>query len=459
MLLAPSLILPWAVNLVAATTPRIDTEPPMPSVVLDYTTLIAAAGNSSLGYYKYQNIRYAQPPISTLRWIKPQWPIPEFSPNTGSLAAPDVACSTEEDCLFMDMWAPADAVGRNLPVMVFTHGGRFVKGAKSENGPEGLFDLSKDFIYVSYNYRLGMTGLASGVTLNHEGASSNVALWDAEHAFWWIRKYISNFGGNPEDVAAVGFSAGASQLLFQMTRFAGRGEQLFNRAWIMSPGYLPGAGNEQAESFWQNVSTAVGCGGGAVDCMQTVNFDTLNSAATDISTAFGYALQPRVDGDFVTDTYESLLYQNRFNFTGPLIITHEQHEINSVAWPSVNVTADIATNLRIFFPSISDSVIAEVCGLYPEEDYSSPGLRFADMKQAWELTAHNLALTHALKNQTWNGMIALGPAVHGTDQKYYFYTTYTLTNTTIVGGGGPGGDKSIDPAIAIKMQKYLISLC
>lgn len=242
-----SLLLPLVASVIAAATPTRDANSSMPSVVLDYSTIVAAAGNESLGYYKYQNIRYAQVPTGDLRWEKPQWPLTETDVNTGSLASPSVACSTAEDCLYMDIWAPADAVGRNLPVMVFTYGGRFIKGSKSENSPEGLFDLSKEFIYVSYNYRLGMTGVANGVTLNHEGATSNIALWDVQHAFQWTKKYISKFGGNPDDIAAVGFSAGASQTLFQMTRFAGRAEQLYQRAYLMSPGFIPGAGHEHAE--------------------------------------------------------------------------------------------------------------------------------------------------------------------------------------------------------------------
>lgn len=120
---------------------------------------------------------------------------------------------------------------------------------------------------------------------------------------------------------------------------------------------------------------------------------------------------------FKTD--EAQLYQGRFNFSGPLVISHEQHEANNQAYSGVNTTEDVATYLRIFFPAITDDVVQEILELYPESDYSSPGLRFADMKQSFDLTAHNLAVTHALNNQTWNAMVALDSASHGTDQSYY----------------------------------------
>ncbi|ETI41014.1 hypothetical protein F443_13723, partial [Phytophthora nicotianae P1569] len=133
---------------------------------------------------------------------------------------------------------------------------------------------------------------------------------------------------------------------------------------------------------------------------------------------------------------------------------------------------------------------------YPESDYESAGLRFADMKQSFDLTGKNLALTHALNNQTWNAEVALDSATHGTDQSYYWYSTYTLStssssssdtttattttassgaSTTSVGdsssmgmtdgsstggpggAGGMGGSSSVNATIAVMMQKYLLS--
>lgn len=70
----------------------------------------------------------------------------------------------------------------------------------------------------------------------------------------------------------------------------------------MSPGFVPGAGHHHAEQFWQNVSTAVGCTGGQLDCMREVNFTTLTDAASEVESNYTYQFQPRVDGDIVADT-------------------------------------------------------------------------------------------------------------------------------------------------------------
>jgi carboxylesterase type B len=227
-------------------------------VTLDYSTNQAVGGNTTVGCYKYQNIRYAAVPTGDLRWAASEWPPVETDVNTGSLADADVDCSSEEDCLYMDIWAPADAAGRNLPVMVWTYGGGFTGGSKSENTTEGLFDLSTNFIFFAYNYRLGMTGLANGPTYNHQGGIANTAIYVVTHAFEWMQKYISNFGGNPDDVTAVGFSAGGSQVLFQMTRYAGRAEQLFHQGvchvpWLRAGRWPParrGLLAERVHGLW-----------------------------------------------------------------------------------------------------------------------------------------------------------------------------------------------------------------
>src|SRR4051794_19751240 len=75
-----------------------------PTITLDYATIIPTAGNSSIGYYKYQNIPFAATPTGPLRWAKPQWPETQNSTIDGSQADASVACNSEEDCLYMDIW-------------------------------------------------------------------------------------------------------------------------------------------------------------------------------------------------------------------------------------------------------------------------------------------------------------------------------------------------------------------
>ncbi|KAF7881732.1 uncharacterized protein EAF02_006420 [Botrytis sinoallii] len=47
----------------------------------------------------------------------------------------------------------------------------------------GLYDLSKDSIFITYNYRNGIAGVANGPTFTHEGGATNVAVRDTEQAY------------------------------------------------------------------------------------------------------------------------------------------------------------------------------------------------------------------------------------------------------------------------------------
>ena len=56
-----------------------------------------------------------------------------------------------EDCLYLNVWVPADA-GRPLAVMVWVHGGGFITGSSASN-QGALLAAENDVIVVSMNYR------------------------------------------------------------------------------------------------------------------------------------------------------------------------------------------------------------------------------------------------------------------------------------------------------------------
>jgi len=61
--------------------------------------------------------------------------------------------------------------------------------------------------------------------------------------------------------------------------------------------------------------------------MRRVPSDELRRATTNVvgSTSY-YALQPKVDGRFVADTFEAALYKKNFNISGPVVVIHAEHE-------------------------------------------------------------------------------------------------------------------------------------
>ena len=140
-----------------------------------------------------------------------------------------------EDCLYLNVFAPADALMDRtapLPVMVWIHGGG------NRNGEGG--DLSNarlpvdyDVIVVTFNYRMGPLGWLAHESLRLEGeASPNFANLDHVAALRWVQDNIANFGGNPANVTVFGQSAGAANILSLVQNPLAKG--LFHRAIIQS---------------------------------------------------------------------------------------------------------------------------------------------------------------------------------------------------------------------------------
>lgn len=63
-----------------------------------------------------------------------------------------------EDCLFLNVWAPAKKAQEKLPVYVFIHGSGFRIGAGSQPLYEGTELAKSGVVVVTLNYRLGTLG-------------------------------------------------------------------------------------------------------------------------------------------------------------------------------------------------------------------------------------------------------------------------------------------------------------
>jgi carboxylesterase type B len=130
----------------------------------------------------------------------------------------------------------------------------------------------------------------------------------------WTYEYISQFGGDREEITNWGFSAGGSQVVCSLTvrpwsilsilltvkEFGGHyWTPPYKRAIINSPGWVPGAGHAHAEQFLENVTALVDCPWGSPDtmsCLRNVTFSTLLAASQNITDTYSYQMQPRPDG-------------------------------------------------------------------------------------------------------------------------------------------------------------------
>lgn len=188
-------------------------------------------------------IPYAAPPVGPNRWRPPQPAAERSEPLTADKlgnaciqpahplgGAPEGieegSIWGSEDCLYLNIYAPANPDNKDLPVMFWIHGGSNVVGHS------GAYDGSvlaqqQNVIVVTHNYRLGPFGWwyhrLTTALKNAEDASGNYALLDSIYALKWVRDNIAFFGGDPNKVTIFGESAGGTNVLALIASPYGRG--------------------------------------------------------------------------------------------------------------------------------------------------------------------------------------------------------------------------------------------
>ncbi|MCX2979860.1 carboxylesterase [Halieaceae bacterium IMCC14734] len=238
--------------------------------LLDSGTIMGFADRHDV--YAWLGIPYAAPPVGADRWRAPgaipAWegtrdtvkfgaaciqPWSFMTRDTG--VAGDIIGS--EDCLYLNVWAPRDALnaGTRLPVMLWIHGGSNTAGTAA-GYPASHLAGSQQVIVVSINYRLGFLGWFSHPALgasasSPEEASGNFALLDMVAALQWVQRNIETFGGDSENVTVFGESAGGRNVYALMASPLAQG--LFHRAIVQS-GSIATQALTEAENYRDEAS-------------------------------------------------------------------------------------------------------------------------------------------------------------------------------------------------------------
>ena len=180
----------------------------------------AIGGRVENGVATFFGMPFAAPPVGALRWRPPQpvaaWtgtrPARAFSPACRQTVT-WITGPQSEDCLYLNVWAPAGAKG--LPVMVWIHGGGLFGGTGAQPLYDGRRLAKQGVILVTLNYRLGVLGFFSHPELTAESpdkASGDQGVLDQIAALKWVQRNIAAFGGDPGRVTIFGESAGSESV-------------------------------------------------------------------------------------------------------------------------------------------------------------------------------------------------------------------------------------------------------
>ncbi len=338
---------------------------------------------------QFLGIPYAKPPVGALRWKPPVAPDPwtqplettQFGKRCAQLAsaALQTAASNDEDCLYLNVWAPVPVPTTALPVMVWIHGGFNISGSASDAVPfvnrgelySGEF-LAENHgvIVVSFDYRVGLFGFFDHSDLVAEGGTGNQGLLDQQFAMHWVHDNIAKFGGDPANVTIFGQSAGATDVCMHVAAPSSRG--LFQHAILESQGCTihqkAGTDGKAAATAF---ATSVGCppdvAGGVLACLRAKSATDL-MASPSVAAGTGFGLD--VDGVFMPDQPRALFNAGAIAQVPYLIGSNTDEGTLFLGATKLTTEAEYKAALAARFGAFGQPTVNAIAALYPVTNFA-----------------------------------------------------------------------------------------
>ncbi|MBE5883796.1 MAG: carboxylesterase family protein [Lachnospiraceae bacterium] len=294
----------------------------------------------------FRGVPYAKPPVGELRWKAPQpaedWdgikkcyeygdmPMMRIHPGTDDsfykreLHPTSAEYGMSEDCLYLNIFSPAETVDDNLPVFCYIHGGGLQDGYNYEVEFDGERVARRGVIVVMISYRLGLFGFLAHPEITGETPEgeviSNFGMQDQSLALHWVHENIKNFGGDPNRIVLCGQSAGAGSVQTQLCSNANEG--LIAGAICQSSVTMAFGDEEDSFGRYKTLEEAEQFG---ADFFRMVGINNLAEAkemdayelmrrldsVTPKDVMFGIAFGTCIDGKFVKEPVHMSYYNNR----------------------------------------------------------------------------------------------------------------------------------------------------
>ncbi|MAP93443.1 MAG: carboxylesterase [Ponticaulis sp.] len=346
------------------------------------------------GLKAFLAIPFAAPPVGELRWSPPQpperWDAPLINHTPASICMqtpfdtdPPGTPPPSEDCLYLNVWAPAEPPETPLPVMVWIHGGGFTAGTAAHPvyTPDAL--VNEGVIYVSIAYRLGPFGFLAHPGLSEEsatGTSGNYGLLDQIEALKWVKSNIAGFGGDPDNITIFGESAGGMSVAALKTSPLAAG--LFDKAISQSGGLMtpPAETLNPASVALPTLSQAEAIGEDLFTRLNTA--DITSARALSAETLLG---EPSIYAPVLDDVILPLdirsSYETGQTNAGPLLIGWNSDE--GAMFVHADDPAAFQASIRDTYGDAAEEILSVYPHDTPEDTLQSARDLFRDSAFAW----------------------------------------------------------------------------
>jgi len=404
--------------------------------------------------WAYKGVPFAAPPVGDLR-LRPPAAVACAADEIDATAlgprCPQLDTGTyvgDEDCLQLNVWAPATAAPPR-PVMVWIHGG----GNSAGSATDALYDGRRlaeagDVVVVTINYRLGQLGFLAHPDL--ADGSGNFGLLDQVAALAWVRDDIAAFGGDPDAVTIFGESAGGRDVCTLLAAAPAAG--LFDRA-IMQSGackFLPTRATAEAQGVM--VAEAAGCTGDIPACLRALDAEALVRTLPGDPTALGSSpYQPTIDGAVLTEQPAAAMSAGRHHAV-PFMVGANADETGAAA-PAVPSEAAYQTLIHTQYGNALGDLILQQ---YPVTRFATPRAAFVRATTDGRFLCPSREIAHAADDgQTepvYRYFFQYGDpspfgAVHGLDVPFV-WGTFDAVDTP----SGPYQPTATDLAVSAAMQ-------
>jgi para-nitrobenzyl esterase len=324
------------------------------------------------GVRAWLGVPFAAPPVRELRWRPPQsaahWNGVFHADRNAPMCLQALRTrtmnhyfgneATSEDCLYLNVWAPAS--GRGLPVVVWIYGGGFNVGSASMANYSGEGLARKGVVRVNLVYRLGALGFLAHPDLTREsgyGGSGNYGLMDLIAGLKWVQRNVAAFGGDPGNVTIAGQSAGS--MAAALLQASPQAHGLFHRVVGMSGSPFGESGTPVSltQGEQQGLELQRALGAKSIEDLRDIGGDRIITAPVQRSAIV-------IDGHYVIGGPEAFAAHRQSDV--PLMLGFTRDE-SFRSLGRVDSVADLEAAVRRAFPANAEAILTA----WPASDAAS----------------------------------------------------------------------------------------